>query len=520
MQIRRFTAPTMHQALRRMSAELGPDAVILSNETVAGEVVLVGAVDYDAALLAQAAPQAANASQGANSSRGAVAGDDTRFSGELEKAMAGAGTTSGSAIDEVLDDDLAGSLEQVLAMGSGSIARLEWDESGYPGSGKGSPTKGRGFGTEGARPRAADAAQVTGDGPRARQSQSPMPLAALQQRLDDLTRLVSGDLLDMVWSGGAVQASHQPRLAQALLQAGFDATTSRELLANIPDDQDPVAAAKRLHELLARRLELPADGPAARFLSDGGVVALHGPAGAGKTSLAARLAAHFASRHGAHQLVLVSLDSQGIASRERIYTIGQLLGVAVRVVSDGDGLRAVLEELRHVRGVIVDTAGVGLHEVQRARQCQWLTGSVAGRVCQNLLVLPAHLDGEYLDCALAAWQEHLDCPVVLTHMDECQRVGRVCGALLRHDCQVLYAVGGRLLPGELRLFAVRDVLGNLAAECGQGASPATSGVAGAGDPQPVVSLAGARRTAEKDASESRITTRARPDESGRQVHAV
>ena len=46
MKAKRFTARNMQQALRMVSDELGPDAVILSNKRVARGVEVVAALDF------------------------------------------------------------------------------------------------------------------------------------------------------------------------------------------------------------------------------------------------------------------------------------------------------------------------------------------------------------------------------------------------------------------------------------------------------------------------------------------
>ena len=51
MKIKRFQARSMREAIRLVREEQGPDAVILSNRRVGGEIEVVAAVDYDASLL-------------------------------------------------------------------------------------------------------------------------------------------------------------------------------------------------------------------------------------------------------------------------------------------------------------------------------------------------------------------------------------------------------------------------------------------------------------------------------------
>ena len=47
MKVKRFFAQSMAEALKQVSEQMGPDAVILSNRKVDGGVEIVTALDYD-----------------------------------------------------------------------------------------------------------------------------------------------------------------------------------------------------------------------------------------------------------------------------------------------------------------------------------------------------------------------------------------------------------------------------------------------------------------------------------------
>ena len=51
MKIKRYFAPDIRQAIRKVRDEQGPDAVILSNQRVNGGIEIVAAIDYDESLL-------------------------------------------------------------------------------------------------------------------------------------------------------------------------------------------------------------------------------------------------------------------------------------------------------------------------------------------------------------------------------------------------------------------------------------------------------------------------------------
>ncbi|MCE5231827.1 MAG: flagellar biosynthesis protein FlhF, partial [Xanthomonadaceae bacterium] len=58
MKIKRFVAADMRQAMQRVRDDQGPDAVILSSRRLAEGIEIIAAIDYDEALIREAAVQA------------------------------------------------------------------------------------------------------------------------------------------------------------------------------------------------------------------------------------------------------------------------------------------------------------------------------------------------------------------------------------------------------------------------------------------------------------------------------
>src|SRR5690348_4489352 len=61
MKIKRFVAPDMRQAMREVREEQGPDAVILSTRRMDDGIEVIAAIDYDEALVREAARHGAPA---------------------------------------------------------------------------------------------------------------------------------------------------------------------------------------------------------------------------------------------------------------------------------------------------------------------------------------------------------------------------------------------------------------------------------------------------------------------------
>jgi flagellar biosynthesis protein FlhF len=74
----------------------------------------------------------------------------------------------------------------------------------------------------------------------------------------------------------------------------------------------------------------------------GGVYALVGPTGVGKTTTTAKLAARCVLRHGARKLALVTTDGYRIGAHEQLRIYGRILGVSVHLARDAEDLRTTL----------------------------------------------------------------------------------------------------------------------------------------------------------------------------------
>jgi flagellar biosynthesis protein FlhF len=68
------------------------------------------------------------------------------------------------------------------------------------------------------------------------------------------------------------------------------------------------------------------------LFDQGGVLALIGPTGVGKTTTTAKLAARYVLRHGADRLALLTTDRFRIGAHEQLRIYGDILGVPVHAV--------------------------------------------------------------------------------------------------------------------------------------------------------------------------------------------
>jgi flagellar biosynthesis protein FlhF len=229
----------------------------------------------------------------------------------------------------------------------------------------------------------------------------------------------------------------QAQLAQKLLDTGFSPALIRKLVESLPADVDEATWAAGV---LERNLSTAERETA---LEDaGGVYALIGATGVGKTTSTAKLAAAFAARHGAAELGLVTLDAYRVAAHEQLRTYGRILGVPVHTAHDRASLEDLLDLLSGKRMVLIDTAGMA----QRDSRTRELLEMISHRSINRLLVVNASAQGETIEDQLAAYGAPACRGVVLSKLDEAVKLGPALDSMIRHRLKVLAVANGQRVP--------------------------------------------------------------------------
>jgi flagellar biosynthesis protein FlhF len=230
----------------------------------------------------------------------------------------------------------------------------------------------------------------------------------------------------------------QARLTQRLLDAGFSPALIRKLSDGLPSDIGDEAAWAA--GVLERNLNT-CEGDNA-LEDQGGVFAVVGSTGVGKTTSTAKIAAAFATRHGASQLGLITLDAYRVAAHEQLRAYGRILGVPVHTAHDRSSLEDLLDLLSGKRMVLVDTAGMA----QRDARTRELLDMLAHRSIKRLLVVDAASHGETIEDVMLAYRGATCEGVVLSKIDEAVKLGPALDALIRHKVKLVGVANGQRVP--------------------------------------------------------------------------
>lgn len=398
MKIKRFFADDIRQAIRMVREELGSDAVILSNRSAGGGIEIVAATEYDEQLVNSMATVASVSA--ASAARG-VAGNEQ----------------AASASEAVRSEESSMSREPAA-----SAARAEEKTD------------------------TAHAASAAGAKPTIVWAQEPA-LVEMRSELKSLRGLLEEQLSGLAWGDLAKRYPRRAKLLRRLMELGLSASLC-QLTADVgADDADFERAFRHALAWLAHRLPVGDDD----ILNNGGVVALVGPTGVGKTTTIAKLAARFALRHGAQRAALITTDNYRIGAHEQLRIYGRILGIPVRVATDKSELRSALESLSDKSLILIDTAGMSQRDVRLSEQFTLLNeGGVQNVDIKTYVVLSATSSLAGLAETVRAFQGVALAGCILTKLDEATSLGGALSVAIENALPVAYVSNGQRVPEDMQ----------------------------------------------------------------------
>ncbi|WP_025138898.1 flagellar biosynthesis protein FlhF [Achromobacter sp. DH1f] len=275
--------------------------------------------------------------------------------------------------------------------------------------------------------------------------------AGLQDAISALRGALESRMDGLLW-GGRQGPGREPAgaaLFRSLLDAGFSTKLVRALVERMPEGLSAEAAlALARNELVTH---LPVLGSEDEFLG-GGVYALVGPTGVGKTTTLAKLAARCVAREGREQVAMLTTDNFRIGALEQLQIYGRLMGVPAHSVRDAGELRRILAELGNRKIVLIDTTGISQRDRHVAEQAAMLCN--AGKPVRRLLVLNAASQGDTLDEVAHAYRNGVGEDVagcIITKLDEASRLGAALDTAIRHRLPIHYSSIGQKVPEHLEL---------------------------------------------------------------------
>ena len=270
--------------------------------------------------------------------------------------------------------------------------------------------------------------------------QAPAVNKIVMDELHAMKELIEDRFNTLTWLGQAKQNPIQSNMMLKMIRAGYSPTLSRAILERLPDDLDAPESVRWVMDVLERNLHTDAAIPALH--EEGGVFALMGATGVGKTTTAAKLAGLCARTHGPGSVGLITLDTYRIGAHEQLRAYGKMLGVVAHLAHDKAALQDLLGLLSNKKMVLIDTTGIAPRDPRKRELLELLDLPEIKR----LLVLNAGGHGDTMDEAVACFKTGETQQVILSKTDEAVKLGPSIDACIRHQLMLRGTTTGQRVP--------------------------------------------------------------------------
>ncbi len=397
MNIKRFFGKNSKLALAQVREALGDDAVILSNRTVKGgnEIMAFSAEEMDSI----------------------TASDDTAV----------------TLTADVVEDSRTSTLEELFKK------RMQTENNSIKAKSS--------FNEDVMNESKNNMVEETLAQTKAQAKEVNAQIASMMAEIRSMRSIIESQLAEISWGATQQREPMKSKILSAMLTAGFSPGLSKQLVDNIPANQNEAEAKKWVQSVLLKNLDTMSKEE--EMLDKGGIFAIVGPTGVGKTTTTAKLAARYVMKYGTDKIGLITTDSYRIGGHEQLRIYGKILGVMVHSVKDEADLKIALRELKNKHTILIDTVGVSQRDKMVEEQIKMLSNKQLN--IKKLLCLNATNTGDTLMDVIKAYRGQGLSGCVMTKIDEAITLGNVLDVMIREKLKLHYVTNGQRVPEDLHL---------------------------------------------------------------------
>ncbi len=406
MKIKRFVAPNMKTAIAAVKKEIGEDAVILSNKSIPDGVELIAAVEFDEERF-----QAEVEKKSVNRNKSRMQSESPK----PQRAHHAARSTRSAPIEsrvETLDDV--------------KPANTNHQASGY-------------------HAQAGTLIETQIDTIEDSSKSQSDTMDAMRREMQALRRMMENELSGISWREMGNHRPESRELFRQLMSMGLSSEIAERLMQASASVGGFEQQWKKALYYLSAEISVTGDD----LIDRGGIAAVVGPTGVGKTTSIAKLAARYCMRHGNRHVAMISTDNYRIGAREQLHTYGRILNVPVRTASNAEELMETLNAFIDKRFILIDTAGMSHQDEKLIQQLDLLEG--AGRPITRYLALSATTDLSALRRAVATFAPIQPDACLVTKTDEAASLGAILSVLIESQLPVAYYTDGQKVPEDMHV---------------------------------------------------------------------
>jgi len=442
MKIKRFFAADIRQAMRMVKEELGADAVIMSNRSIDGGVEIVAARDFDEQVIHKNLKQQQEDELVAKRLKKY---DLPEFSGDEKPAhLVSSARKKGNEAENPVRrhmDQYLGYAEKVQL---GNVTAQKISEKlkvvEKPVEKPAEKSVDRPAWASGAKP---ELKPVVVEPAKNSQVATDRFMQDMRKEMKDLRALLDAKLSSIATMPQPGEQVMRNELMDRLLDSGFSRNLVNKIANRLGSHKQLESALKKSQEMLTRVVPIADD----RLLEQGGIAALVGSTGVGKTTTIAKLAAQFILKHGSREIALITTDNYRIGAHEQINTYGKILDVPVRVAADANELRQHIDSLSDKRLILIDTAGMSQRDLRLAEQLRTLQHN--DLPIQSYLVMSATTQYKAALEIMDVFQTLEPQATILTKFDEAVTKATALSALIERRMPLSFVTDGQQVPEDI-----------------------------------------------------------------------
>ncbi len=442
MKIKRFVAKDIREAMRMVKEELGVDAVIMSNKSVAEGVEIVAAKDFDEEVV-----------HSKLNSLSAVQNKPAAAKKKVKLADFGTDNDNLHIVSSTRKVGADGMVPPRKPLQRNIDQYLGYAEKVNVASKKKKP--------EPMMQQPVREAKQFSPALREeiKQKSAEVPAQFMQEMRNEINSLKSAlntKLSEGAWGQETQSNPVRIDLLRRLTEMGFSKKLSTKVTNRLDSHKDAAFAFEKAKEMLAKVLPVIEDD----LLDNGGVVALVGPTGVGKTTTIAKLAAQFILKHGANQVALITTDNYRIGAHEQLATYGRLLDVPVEVATNAEELRSHINSFSDKRLVLIDTAGMSQRDMRLAEQIKTLQQDMP---IKTYLVMSAATQYKAMNEIINSFKVFNPESSILTKLDETVVQGSALSASIEQQLPISFMTNGQQVPEDIYFPAAHSLIEQCAA---------------------------------------------------------
>jgi flagellar biosynthesis protein FlhF len=294
--------------------------------------------------------------------------------------------------------------------------------------------------------------------PEKQASLSDKLLMEMSKELKYLRTAMDTKLATISWVHNSQTTPVRTDLLQRLAGMSISKKLSVMIADHFTNHSDPELVFEKAQEMLVKVLPIAEDN----LLETGGIVALVGPTGVGKTTTIAKLAAKFILKHGSSQVALITTDNYRIGAHEQLNIYGRILDVPVRVASSAQELRNIIDGFADKRLILIDTAGMSQRDMKLVEQINTLQQNELS--IRSYLVMSAATEYKAMNAIIKAFAVFDPQASILTKLDEAVTIGSAISSIIEHNLPLSFIADGQQVPEDIHSPHARSLIEHCVAE--------------------------------------------------------